>query len=276
MILFFSAPLLAGLFGCNDDSANDEGGPKNSTPYTCAADPSECLNALAGVYEGSYSGELEGTWRVTIGGDGAMQGTTTNAATGDEYTVTGTANDKGGIVFGTVSDGSAFKGRVYADFSVWGNWSLGDMSGTFQGRRVVVGGLDNGEVDVSADAGLDDIPTDRNTPPDTDSEISVSPQDDTPDVDELFAQFDCDSTDSTSCDYAVCDTDSVLADFLSSCTDVSDAYCDAGVQCFGDFVSCFAEYCPPGTSIEDSDTDSVYDCTVDFTDCTDEARLRSQ
>jgi hypothetical protein len=140
--------------GCKTDdpyvAGNSAGG--SSTPYSCDSTPDQCLNDLAGVYEGTFSGDLEGTWRVIVDIEGNLSGTTRNTSTGDEYSVSGAADDEGDIVFGTVSDGSAFLGRVYSDYTVSGTWSLEGHSGDFEGARVSAGGTEyDGDTDTDID-----------------------------------------------------------------------------------------------------------------------------
>jgi hypothetical protein len=104
-------------------------------PFQCEGAASECLVQLAGVYSGSLSGDTEGTWEATVTPSGDISGSGHNTVTDADFSLTGTADESGGLVFGTASDGTAFKGQLAVDFTVKGTWTLEGHSGTFSGRR---------------------------------------------------------------------------------------------------------------------------------------------
>jgi len=116
-------------------SCGGSGSSGGAAPFECEGTASECLNQLAGVYSGSYSGDTHGTWEATVSPGGDLSGTAHNAVDGSDYSLTGTADESGRMVFGTASDGTAFSGQVAVDFTIRGTWTLGGHSGTFSGRR---------------------------------------------------------------------------------------------------------------------------------------------
>jgi len=118
------------LLACGSSSSS-----RTPEPFSCNDTTAECLNALAGEYSGAYSGDASGTWVVRILPSGELSGTATNTDTSDTYTLSGTADENGRIVFGTVSDGSAFKGTLHQDFSISGTWEMAGARGTFRGKR---------------------------------------------------------------------------------------------------------------------------------------------
>ena len=114
-------------------ACNGSGG--SVTPYRCTGTRAGCLNALAGKYEGTFSGDDSGTWNVEISTAGTISGGCLSPHYGSD-TVTGTADETGRLVFGTVSSGSAFEGDVGVDFSISGSWKHPNGArGKFKGKR---------------------------------------------------------------------------------------------------------------------------------------------
>jgi hypothetical protein len=116
--------------GCGSDSG------ETAAPYECTATAADCLSELAGQYEGTYSGDTQGTWEATITPSGALSGTAHNSVADSDESLVGSMSDTGRMVFGTSSDGAAFAGQVSAQYRISGTWNLDGHSGTFEGRRV--------------------------------------------------------------------------------------------------------------------------------------------
>ena len=111
---------LTSSVGCGGDS--DESA---SPAYSCQGDASACLEELAGDYAGTYRGDAKGTWEVTIDNDGTLSGTVVNTDYGYTHDLEGQSDENGAVVFGTVWDGSSFRGQIHTDGSVSGTWSAG-------------------------------------------------------------------------------------------------------------------------------------------------------
>jgi beta-galactosidase len=143
LILCFAA---SSVLGCGKSVSNAP------APYTCSRPPQECLNEIAGDYAGTYSGETSGTWTATVSPSGVLTGTVHNTVTGSTFDLNGTADEAGRVVFGTVSDGTAFQGQIAADFSIAGTWNMQGYTGQFSGGRTS-GGVDGSGGGGSGGAG---------------------------------------------------------------------------------------------------------------------------
>ena len=128
MMCLFAAMGVSAACGSDGDKPSD-------APYECTASAAECRSELAGDYEGTYSGETQGTWQSTVDSDGTLSGTAHNTVIDSDFSLVGAISETGRMVFGTSSDGTAFKGQVSSDFRVSGTWVLDGHTGTFEGRR---------------------------------------------------------------------------------------------------------------------------------------------
>ena len=109
-----------GLVGCEDDGDDHSGN-----------------NRYQGKYSGTYYGGEEGTWRVTIHGDGYTEGSAHNTVWNEDFDVAGTTSDNGNMALavGGVSDGTLWQGQIDASGRVSGTWSDGETGGRFSGQR---------------------------------------------------------------------------------------------------------------------------------------------
>ncbi len=90
--------------------------------------------AVAGRYEGRYSGDDSGPFAVFIDQSGSLFGWAVSAFDGT-INLTGGADTAGGFVAGDASTGAMFMGTLEADGTLSGTWQLGPESGSFSGSR---------------------------------------------------------------------------------------------------------------------------------------------
>ncbi len=119
--------------GGTSDFTPDSGGG-GPTAFACTASEAACLNAMAGNYNGTYSGAAAGTWKATIATNGAITGSAIIPG-GGTLTLTGQADPKGLLVFGNTSKGAQFSGTLYTDGTVTGSWAMSSAQGAFLGVR---------------------------------------------------------------------------------------------------------------------------------------------
>lgn len=134
-----------------DDFTNDAGstiGTITSNPLVTAAAAQEhfsgtLLNNIAGVYNGSFSGEDAGAWQFVALPDGSIHGWGYSFSDGDEepFALQGTLSTDGSTdVAGSAGGGATFSGAVSGN-AISGTWT-GDGDGTFQGSRVSAAAAD--------------------------------------------------------------------------------------------------------------------------------------
>ena len=96
------------------------------------------LEAFAGTYSGTFSGDDSGTWTVVVDSTGNLTGSGVSSASGN-FLISGNVTRSGEVSFtaGTVTAGANFFGTISLSGEVSGNWASGPFgpSGTFSGRR---------------------------------------------------------------------------------------------------------------------------------------------
>jgi hypothetical protein len=93
------------------------------------------LNSIAGVYNGSYSGDDSGQWQFTVAPDGSVHGWGYSTLEDDEpFQLFGALTSNGSTdVEGNLGGGLMLSGQISGN-SISGTWS-GDGEGAFQGSR---------------------------------------------------------------------------------------------------------------------------------------------
>jgi len=115
---------------------------------------SNLLGLFAGIYNGSFSGDDTGTWRVTIDNKGIISGVSVSDTSGSE-TVSGSISSNGQSVINGTSGTSVFSGSFTRSGNVSGTWLDDDgSSGTFTGALATIqpspgSGVDSGNLSVS-------------------------------------------------------------------------------------------------------------------------------
>lgn len=88
------------------------------------------LSIMAGIYNGTFSGDIFGTWTIVVNTDGTITGSGCDALEQLPFFIAGTVSSDGASALGFAGDGS-----------YTGNFSL---TGEFSGTWTVNSGVDNG------------------------------------------------------------------------------------------------------------------------------------
>lgn len=92
-----------------------------------------------GVWSGTYTGDDEGVWAVTVNSSGVATGTATSNFTSDTYTVSGNVDSEGGFLatIGSASTGTTFSGTMATDETASGTWenTYTNKSGIWLGAK---------------------------------------------------------------------------------------------------------------------------------------------
>jgi hypothetical protein len=116
------------------------------------------------------------------------------------------------------------------------------------------------------DGGGGDGDTDSDSDGDTDSD-SDGDGDSDGDADP-FADFNCDTTDTASCDYLACSYKTALDQSLTSADCASlGTYCDDVIECYNQYIDCFMGECAAGGSTASIDMNVVTACATDISTC---------
>jgi hypothetical protein len=119
--------------GCNNStSGNGASGPQGE--FSCDTTPEDCIEIFQGSYEGTYQGDVTGTFSIYIAQDGTIDGTVTDSS-GNVFMVSGSVDETGVVEFGSEETGT-FSGVIDFDQNVSGSWSGGPGSGAFDGAFV--------------------------------------------------------------------------------------------------------------------------------------------
>ena len=93
------------------------------------------LSSMAGIYNGTYSGDTSGTWSLTVGTDGSITGSGCNTVFSSSFTASGTVSSDGNTAVGVASSTATWEGNVNLTGVFSGTWQDGVESGTFTGVR---------------------------------------------------------------------------------------------------------------------------------------------
>lgn len=100
--------------------------------------PAQAAFPYAGTYEGTFTGDDHGSWRVSIGNDGKITGSGFSAEDGP-FGIAGSVTTTGAFaaVAGDVTEGSTYKGTVKLNGTIAGTWTntFWNERGTFTGRK---------------------------------------------------------------------------------------------------------------------------------------------
>lgn len=134
-------------------------------------------------------------------------------------------------------------------------------------------GNSDGDADSDSDSDTDtdtDGDTDSDTDTDTDSDTDTDTDTDADtDADtDIFADVDCESDDSSRCDYITCSIRPGIESLEATDCSMVEAYCAAIMQCYLGYARCTKEACPPGMSVTEVDyADDFAVCADDFDAC---------
>jgi hypothetical protein len=108
--------------------------------------------------------------------------------------------------------------------------------------------------------------TDSDTDGDSDGD-SDSDSDSDSDADP-FADFNCSTTDTASCDYLACSYKTSLDQALTSADCASlGTYCDDVTECYSQYIDCFLGECAAGGSTASIDMNTVMACANNISTC---------
>ena len=94
------------------------------------------MSNLAGIYNGTFSGDGAGTWTVVVSSSGVVTGSGCDTTTQTNFSISGTVSSSGDSALGFASDGS-FAGNINLTGGFSGTWlANSDIdSGTFSGSK---------------------------------------------------------------------------------------------------------------------------------------------
>jgi hypothetical protein len=102
------------------------------------------LSTMAGIYNGTYSGDDTGTWTLVVAEDGTITGSGCSTTAGGDFTLSGTVASDGVSAIGTGGDSAEFEGTFSLTGNFSGTWSdtANTDTGTLSGDRAssAVGG----------------------------------------------------------------------------------------------------------------------------------------
>ncbi|MBC2845087.1 hypothetical protein [Winogradskyella flava] len=101
-------------------------------------DGEEISAHLVGNWSGTYDGDDEGVWSVTVSRSGNVTGTATSLFSSDSADITGTVSDSG-TLSATIgnSENREFIGQLEEDNEAMGTWvdTVRDYDGTWVGSK---------------------------------------------------------------------------------------------------------------------------------------------
>ncbi|HMR85609.1 MAG TPA: hypothetical protein PKE30_20845 [Niabella sp.] len=108
---------------------------------SCKKDKETNSSVFAGKWSGQYAGSDQGTWNVTVSGNGIISGTGKSVQTGRTFDMQGNVSNDGSFkaTIGTVATGSEFTGKLTGQGTASGTWTntitTPPQSGTWSGKR---------------------------------------------------------------------------------------------------------------------------------------------
>ena len=116
--------LVLGLFACNIESVDDS---INITP--------NLESEFKGLWSGSFSGEDNGTWTLTVQNTGIVVGSFTSKDHNEIHSFSGSVDENGDILASIVLEGvtGSFAGNLNNGLSS-GSYSVSSRDGVFEGR----------------------------------------------------------------------------------------------------------------------------------------------
>ena len=92
------------------------------------------FTAIAGIYNGTFTGDSNGTWSVTANTDGTITGSGCDTGFPEVFSISGKVGTDGASVLGFASDGS-YMGNFSLIGTFSGTWTASGNSGTFIGAK---------------------------------------------------------------------------------------------------------------------------------------------
>ena len=114
--------LVLGLFNCSSESADDNINPNLESEFK-------------GLWSGSFSGEDNGTWTLTVQNTGIVVGSFTSKDYNEIYSFSGSVDENGDILASIVLENvtGSFAGNLNNGLGS-GSYSVNSRSGDFEGR----------------------------------------------------------------------------------------------------------------------------------------------
>ena len=117
--------LVLGLFACSSESADDNINSNNSN----------LESEFKGLWSGSFSGQDNGTWTLTVQNTGIVVGSFTSKDHNEIYSFSGSVDENGGIQASIILENvvGSFVGNLNNNLGS-GSYSVNNRDGDFQGR----------------------------------------------------------------------------------------------------------------------------------------------
>ena len=117
--------LVLGLFACSSESTDDNINSNNSN----------LESEFKGLWSGSFSGEDNGTWTLTVQNTGIVVGSFTSKDYNEIYSFSGSVNENGEILASIILENvvGSFTGNLNNNLSS-GSYTVSNRNGNFQGR----------------------------------------------------------------------------------------------------------------------------------------------
>ena len=114
--------LVLGLFNCSNESADDNINPNLESEFK-------------GLWSGSFSGEDNGTWTLTVQNTGIVVGSFTSKDHNEIHSFSGSVDENGDILASIVLENvtGSFSGNLNNGLSS-GSYSVSSRDGVFEGR----------------------------------------------------------------------------------------------------------------------------------------------
>ena len=114
-----------GLFACSSESADDNINSNNSN----------LESEFKGLWSGSFSGQDNGTWTLTVQNTGIVVGSFTSKDHNEIYSFSGSVDENGGIQASIILENvvGSFVGNLNNNLGS-GSYSVNNRDGDFQGR----------------------------------------------------------------------------------------------------------------------------------------------
>ena len=142
---FASDPATTDALAALTDASSMGARPLVSSAFAQAHFKDTLLRTMAGIYNGTFTGDNAGTWTIVVADDGSITGSGCSTVSGLGFTVSGTVSSSGDGAFGTGGSAS-FEGTFDLGGNFSGTWSdsMSADTGTFTGAKAstAVGGME--------------------------------------------------------------------------------------------------------------------------------------
>lgn len=92
------------------------------------------FTTIAGIYNGTHSGDYSGTWSVTVDTQGVITGSGCDTEPQEAFSISGNVGTDGASVVG-LTDGGSYTGNFSLTGTFSGTWTAGGGTGTFSGAK---------------------------------------------------------------------------------------------------------------------------------------------